>query len=406
MMSDRSSLIATLATLRWFAVAGQLVTVACVAFLLAVPLPLWPMTVAIALLAGFNIYALRRARRNEDAPPWEVFIHIMVDMTVLAFLIGCSGGPANPFTSLFLLPIAFAALALPQRWIYATAALCGLAYLLVAMFGRPLPHVHGLAMDGFDLHLWGMAVNFVVSAAVFVYFLARMAAQRRERDAELARLRERFVRDEGILALATHAASVAHELNTPLATMLLLLDELDAGELPEALDDDIQLLHALAGTCRDRVRDLARAARLGEGIDPEQVVARWTLLRPAIVLERDAVLPAGMQVDAAIGHLLRALLDNAADAGEANGNARISLSLRCEAGCLVGEVRDHGKGLEPGRMLLPGTLFGSDKPGGLGVGLALSQATIERLGGELTMQSAEGGGTRVAFRVPMPGGQA
>src|SRR5690606_28812783 len=135
-------------------------------------------------------------------------------------------------------------------------------------------HVHGVAMDGFDLHLWGMAVNFVVSAAVFVYFLARMTAQRRERDAELARLRERFVRDEGILALATHAASVAHELNTPLATMLLLLDELDTGELPEALEDDIQLLHALAGTCRDRVRDLARAARLGEGIDPEQVVAR------------------------------------------------------------------------------------------------------------------------------------
>ena len=403
MTADRTSLIATLVTLRWFAVAGQSVAVACVVLGLGVPLPFGPMTAAIALLAAFNLYAMRRARCADEPTPAEVFAHIAVDVAVLAFLIGCSGGPANPFTSLFLLPIAFAALALPQRWIYATAALCGLGYALAAAFGRPLPHVHALAMDGFDLHLWGMAVNFVLSAAVFAFFLARMAAQRRERMAELARLRERFARDEGILALATHAASVAHELNTPLATMLLVLDELEAGELPPGFGEDIALLRALAETCRDRVRELARAARLGERIDPEQVVARWSLLRPAVALEREAVLSPGIRVDATVGHLLRALLDNAADAGEAADDLRVALAMRCEDGFLVGHVRDHGRGFEPEFSGMRGALFRSGKPEGMGVGLALSRAAIERLGGELVIEAAAGGGTRVRFRVPLEG---
>lgn len=402
MTADRTSLIATLVTLRWFAVAGQSVA-ACVVLGLGVPLPFGPMTAAIALLAAFNLYAMRRARCADEPTPAEVFAHIAVDVAVLAFLIGCSGGPANPFTSLFLLPIAFAALALPQRWIYATAALCGLGYALAAAFGRPLPHVHALAMDGFDLHLWGMAVNFVLSAAVFAFFLARMAAQRRERMAELARMRERFARDEGILALATHAASVAHELNTPLATMLLVLDELEAGELPPGFGEDIALLRALAETCRDRVRELARAARLGERIDPEQVVARWSLLRPAVALEREAVLSPGIRVDATVGHLLRALLDNAADAGESAGDARVALAMRCEDGFLVGHVRDHGRGFEPETPGMRDALFRSGKPEGMGVGLALSRAAIERLGGELVIEAAAGGGTRVRFRVPLEG---
>ena len=99
MTTDRTSLIATLLTLRWVAAAGQLAAVACVAFGMGVALPLWPMGAAIGLLLVFNVYASHRVRQGGDAAPNEVFCHIAVDVAVLAFLIGCSGGPANPFTS-------------------------------------------------------------------------------------------------------------------------------------------------------------------------------------------------------------------------------------------------------------------------------------------------------------------
>ena len=165
------------------------------------------------------------------------------------------------------------------------------------------------------------------------------------------------------------------------------------------------LLRTLAETCRDRVRELARAARLGERIDPEQVVARWSLLRPAVALAREAVLPPGVRVDATVGHLLRALLDNAADAGEAADDLRVALAMRCEDGFLVGHVRDHGRGFEPEFSGMRGALFRSGKPEGMGVGLALSRAAIERLGGELVIQAEAGGGTWVRFRVPLEGGE-
>ncbi|HPA02588.1 MAG TPA: sensor histidine kinase, partial [Chiayiivirga sp.] len=79
MTADRTSLIATLVTLRWFAVAGQSVAVACVVLGLGVPLPLWPMVAAIGLLAAFNGYASRRARQEGEGSPREVFAHIAVD---------------------------------------------------------------------------------------------------------------------------------------------------------------------------------------------------------------------------------------------------------------------------------------------------------------------------------------
>lgn len=66
-----------------------------------------------------------------------------------------------------------------------------------------------------------------------------------------------------------------------------------------------------------------------------------------------------------------------------------------------GVVRDYGRGLNPDQPLLPATLFRSGKPGGLGVGLALSHATVERLGGDMTMTAAEGGGVRIQFQLPV-----
>lgn len=398
---EATSFVHALATLRWFAIAGQLLAIGLAAWLLRSALPLAPMLAAVVLLAGFNGFVWAGLRRGGGFSSLAGFAHMGMDVAVLAFLVGCSGGAANPFTSLFLLPIAFAALALPGRWIVATALVCALGYALAAAWGRPLPPVHGLGMDGFDLHLLGMAVNFLISAVVFVYFLARMATQRRERERELAQLRERQARDEGILALATHAASVAHQLNTPLATMLLALDELQDQELPGDLSDELALLRKLAEICRERVRELAHAGHFGQSVDPVEVVERWHLLRPAIEITRRGELSRDARVDAGVGHLLRALLDNAADASIEAGSTRVRLDWRVEDGQLLAEVSDQGRGLDPRRGAATAGPFRSAKPHGMGVGLVLSHAVIERLGGTLETLAGEGGGTRVRFRVAL-----
>lgn len=395
-------LVRTLCLLRWVAVVGQALTVAAVTGPLGVALPTLPLHGGIAVLAAFNLLATLRTRQAREASSAEAFAHLLVDIAALAWLVAWSGGLTNPFASLLVLPLALSTLALSRRWVVATAGACVAAYAAVAAAGQGLPHVHGGAGAGFNLHLWGMAVNFLVMVGVVLYFSTRLVGLLRLRERELANLRERFVRNEGIVALATHAASVAHELNTPLGTLTLLADDLLDSPLPAEAREDVATVRQLLDVCRERVRELARPAAhpRDEPVGLQQIIDRWRLVRPEVTLHIEVELPTGLRVDPGVGHLLLALLNNAADAGLATRHPRVDLSLQLEGPHLMGGVRDHGAGFDPARPPLP-QLFRTGKPHGMGVGLALSHATIERLGGDLWVESTGARGSCVRFRVPL-----
>lgn len=379
------SFMRLLSNLRWIAVAGQSLTVLVVTGPMHVPLAAPPLWAGIGALAAFNLFATWRARALRNASARECFLHLLVDIAVLAWLVAWSGGIENPFSSLFLLPIALSILALPTPWVWATTAAAATGYGASAWLGRELPHMHGAMGDAFSVHKLGMLVNFIVTAAVLLVFFARIVKAWRAREREVAELREQFARNEGIVALATHAASVAHELNTPLGTLMLMVDDL-ADEPAPPSREDVATMKSLLELCRDRVRELASSAdtRGDDGrprrVDLERIIDRWQLVRPTIELRRTGSIAGHQQVDAGVGHLLQALLNNAADASEAAHSAVVDLHLATDDGSLTGEIRDHGPGFGETEPLLPGTLFRTSKPGGLGIGLALSHATVERLG--------------------------
>ncbi len=170
---------------------------------------------------------------------------------------------------------------------------------------------------------------------------------------------------------------------------------------------DFATMRVLLESCRDCVRDLARPASAGlgasqTGADVERVIERWRLLRPTIELRRSGSIATLDKVDPAVGHLMQALLNNAADAGERAGAARVDLHIEATGQGMRASIRDYGAGLGLAQPLLPGRLFRTDKPGGMGIGLALSHATVERLGGTLSMQAAtDGPGVVVSFHLPV-----
>jgi two-component system sensor histidine kinase RegB len=242
---------------------------------------------------------------------------------------------------------------------------------------------------------------------VVLIFSTHLAKSLRAREAELGALRERFTRNEGIVALATHAASVAHELNTPLATLTLLVDDMAEQECADTIAEDLATAQLLLTQCRQRVRALAAQASSDSQdstIALSTVLSQWQLVRPTISLDCNGDAPLQRLVEPGIAHLLMVLLNNAADAGQQAGNNRVDLLLRIDEQQLHGEVRDYGRGFNPAQAALPGRLFNSGKSDGLGVGLALSHATIERLGGRLWMRPANGAGTRVGFSLPLQPG--
>jgi two-component system sensor histidine kinase RegB len=257
------------------------------------------------------------------------------------------------------------------------------------------------------LHKIGMLANFAISALVIVVFFSRMASAWREHQREVAQLREQFARDEGILALATHAASVAHELNTPLGTLLLMVDDMvNEAETP-AQRSECEALRAILGVCRDRVRELAAPADADGGaglmrpVHLDRVIERWQLIRPTVELHRSGSIADHEMVDPAVGYLLQALLNNAADASQQSGSTRVDLDLVATAEGLRGTIRDYGPGFGEAQPALPSRLFRTSKPEGMGIGLALSHATVERLGGELSMRATEGPGVQIEFSLPL-----
>jgi two-component system, sensor histidine kinase RegB len=401
MSTSDAPFLRTLCSLRWLATAGQAATILVAAGLMRLDLPLLPLWSGVAALALFNLYAQLRVARSDSAAPAIAFSHILVDVAVLTWMVGWSGGIANPFGSLYLILIALAALALPAAWTMAVAASCVAGYVTSAAFGQPLPAGQ---FDPLTLHLWGVAANFLISTIVVLVFANRLAFLLRRREREISVLRERFARNEGIVALATHAASVAHELNTPLATMTLLVDDVaDQCEQPE-LREDLETVRELLVQCHERVLALAAPADSGNltsAVAVQDVLEQWRLVRPTVQLQRNPDAPLRLMLEPSVGHLLMVLLNNAADAGERAGQPQVDLTLRTEGDQLHGEVRDYGPGFDTKQAVLPGKLFNSGKTEGMGVGLALSHATIERLDGELWMLPADGKGARVGFRLPL-----
>ena len=298
-MSRRASLsfLKLLCNLRWLAVAGQALTVALVAGPMRLPLQTTPLWAGIGVLALFNAYASTRVRGPDNASDGEVCAHILVDVAVLTWMIAFSGGMENPFASLFLIPIAVAILALPPRLLGLTAVASIAGYFASTLFGRELPPVAGMLGGTFGLHKLGMLANFVVSAVVIVLFFTRMTAAWRRSEREVAQLREQFARNEGIVVLATHAASVAHELNTPLGTLTLMVDDLVMEATSPTERQEFATMKSLLEICRDRVRQLAAPAGsdahngLSERVNLDQVIQQWQLVRPTIELSAQARLP-------------------------------------------------------------------------------------------------------------------
>src|SRR5579862_7685555 len=99
-MTRRASLsfLRLLCNLRWLAVIGQGLTVALVVGPLHIPLPTVPLATGIGILALFNTYVTVRAHRasRETASDIEVFLHMVVDIAVLTWMISLSGGMENP----------------------------------------------------------------------------------------------------------------------------------------------------------------------------------------------------------------------------------------------------------------------------------------------------------------------
>lgn len=396
--------------------------VACQWFHHALPAYTFFLVISInGLMIGFTIWRLTYlARPIMNA---EFFLQLLMDVASLSLFLYFTGGYTNPLVSLLLIPTSIGAALLPERYSWALSAAAITAYSWLMIWYQPLTTAVHHTLNGSDhnqqmisFHLVGMWVTFVVSALLINYFVSRMAATVRHQQKTIAKAREHQLQSENILAIAIQAAGAAHELGTPLATMAVLLSDLqEEYRQNAALGKDIRLLQSQVQICKQRLEQLVHESQhtrtetvsLDEFV--RQIEDQWQLLRPAVALNiaqqnirlPEATRPADILCAPSLYQAVIALLDNAADASPEG----IRLSFQREKAHVIIRIDDQGEGIPTAIAEQFGTIIPRPEPSrkssGLGLGLLLSQASIERLGGQVRVYNRSPRGTRIDIHLPI-----
>jgi two-component system sensor histidine kinase RegB len=393
--ADATTLI--LHRLRIAAVVGQVAVVAAATWIFAGALALAPMLAVIGAYAGWHFVVLPRTLRGRSLDDAMLAREITIDVAVITALLCMAGGWTNPFASIYLVPLGFAAAMLPLERVLGVAAAAFAGYLATIAFYVPLPELEPHHAGHGNLHLVGMWMSFLLASSVLVVTVAFV---RRAHDAErraLAQERESRLRDEHVLSLGVLAASTVHEIGTPLATARLIADELveapaevsseEARQLCTQLDYAIGQLRRLAAIGEGDVEEALRAGDL-----LARIAARFRILRPDVELVEshgamnDRVLICGPALESAV----LSLLINGAQASARSERRRVDLAATVEGEALRVQIRDYGPGLSGERSA----------SGGLGVGLVISSATLERYGAE-ARHYARDPGTEVVVTLPL-----
>ncbi len=407
-----------LVQLHWWAILGQVMIIALAELWTEFDLPI-PHIMALLTAEVIGNLVLRSWARTAHVTESMMATVMVLDAAVLTLLLDLTGGAANPYSTLYLVNVALAAVLLPGRWSWVLMAvsLLGFASLFFHEWFTGVAHHVRFGMSPEQVlvaHVRASWVALALAAIFIVYFVRRVALALADREHELQLTRGQADRREKLASLATLAAGAAHELSTPLSTIIVVAKELQRN-LGSTVNDeaarDLTLIREQVSRCREILDRMAGHAgeQVGEPLRPQRV-DQWVGaaldgLQGAgrVVQERapgiDGVLLVGPP--RALGDALRGLLKNALQAAGPVGPVTLRLESTV-AGLVRATVIDKGGGMAPEVLARVGEPFFTTKvPGeGMGLGLFLTRALAEQLGGELHITSSPERGTEARLELP------
>lgn len=382
-------------------------------------LPYRTISFILLVIVLFNLATWIRLRQSWAVTPQEFFLQIVLDILGVSFLFYYSGGASNPFVFYYLVPLSISSATLPWRFTWGLSFLSVACYTLLLFHNVPIPDIGPLAGEHIheeeaplNAHILGMWFNFIVSAGLITFFVAKMSNALKHQRQQLNEYREDNLRDEQVLAVATLAAGTAHELGSPLTTMKLLLNEMDHDYRGnDALQKDLQVLKDQVDMCSRTLKDLVRRAEFKHAaVEPrpvgeycERIIERWLLLRPDVnadvsIQSEDRDLP--VRYHSTVEQAIINLLNNAADAAR----SEVKVTMEWSDDDFTITIVDDGDGIPEQIKQQLGQPFVTTKGKGLGLGLFLSNATIARYGGSMTLIAHEPRGTKLTITLPIPNG--
>ncbi len=414
--------------LRWLAVSGQLIAVLLVHFALGFPLPLGACLTIIALSAWLNI-ALSLSW-SFTARLHERFSSLMLayDILQLAILIYLTGGLANPFSFLFVVPVTVSAATLPLSRTVLLGGLATACISFIAVHHWPLPWYPGETVELPDLYKAGIWAALVCGIVFSCLYVNSVASEARDMANALAATEVALAHEQQLSALDGLAAAAAHELGTPLATISLVAKELKRElDLAGPQAEDLDLLVSQSQRCREilsrlsrrdnqsdamlqTVRMTALAEEIAEPLNNAQVAILFDV-EPKTDRTGNALPEPVLQRNTAIKYALVNLMENAVDFARTRVTVRISWSQEQ----LSLTISDDGHGFPADIMERLGDPFVTsrsryaatestrrDGTGGMGLGFFIAKTLLERSGAQVTLANRAAPETGAVVRIVWP----
>ncbi len=196
---------------------------------------------------------------------------------------------------------------------------------------------------------------------------------------------------------------VSHDLRTPLTRMRMLAEFLpsDVREIRQDLVDNLwemdETLHQFLDYVRSGQEEAAEEIDLAAFLQQFAEQQGQDLYLQAA--EREPIYVSVPPVG------LRRVLQNLVENARRHGEPPIELLLTPLGREAEIELRDHGPGISEEKLALLGKPFAlAGRGGGTGLGIAIIQRILQRVGGSIRFVNAEDGGLRVRLRLPVRSG--
>ena len=386
----------TLIQLRWLAVLGQSVTMLFVQYGLGFALPLGWCFTAVAASIWLNLTIMLRYKSHQEPSTLSSTLQLGFDISQLSALLFLTGGLANPFSFLLLMPTTAAFVTLPNRT-GVPLLLFSLAIIsLLTFYHLPLPWHQGQVLTLPPTYLLGSWVALGIGVVFAGVYARRVAFEYEQIASALATTQKILAQEEMFAALGSLAAAAAHELGTPLSTIQLAAREL-ADDLPDGTaKDDTKLILDETKRCREILTQLSAPKDADE--TGHSVTTLPTLLEEIIAPCRAAraipitVSYTGDQADKAPAmalrrkpemiYGLRAIIDNAVKFTR----TRVTVECHMSTTSITLIILDDGRGFSPDILTRLGSAtiaktsasVRATPHSGLGLGFFIAKNLLER----------------------------
>jgi signal transduction histidine kinase len=237
-----------------------------------------------------------------------------------------------------------------------------------------------------------------------------------ERTTQDLRSKERqLIHGEKLASVGRLAAGVAHEIGNPLAAILGLIELMREGDLTAAQNNEFlgrvqretERIHRIIRDLLDYARQSPESEGASETSDLRLVIEdAVNLVKPqkeskdiAIVVDVEPGVPLVLGPRHRLTQIVLNLLLNAVDALEGKGRVEVRAALSGDSVSLL--VIDTGPGIAGEMMDKLFDPFTTTKPAGkgTGLGLAVTHAIVQGLGGSISVHNREQGGACFEVRL-------